>query len=165
MLDALTNDDDPWIALLARNVQGPPAPGSDGMDTIEKVFLLQNVDLLREARSAHLAILASIAEELEVPAGTRVLREGEPTDALYVVVKGAVELRGMGGTLLAADGQAFGTWALIDRAPSLVTATCVQPTRVLRIERDDFDDLLSENPELAIGLLQGVARRVRALVA
>jgi ATP:ADP antiporter, AAA family len=164
-LDALTNDDDPWIAMLARNVQRPSALGSDGMDTIEKVFLLQNVDLLREARSSHLAILASIAEELDVPAGTRVLREGEPTDALYVVVKGAVELRGMGGTLLAADGQAFGTWALIDQSPSVVEAKTRDASRLLRITRDDFHDLVADHPELAIGMLQGLARRMRTIVS
>jgi CRP/FNR family transcriptional regulator len=135
------------------------------MDTIEKVFLLQKVDLLREARSAHLAILASIAEELEVPAGTRVLREGEPTDALYVVVKGAVELRGMGGTLLANDGAAFGTWALIDQSPSVVEAKTRDPSRLLRITRDDFHDLVSDHPELAIGLLQGLAKRMRTIVS
>jgi AAA family ATP:ADP antiporter len=164
-LGTLTNDDDPWIALLARNVHAPSASGSDGMDTIEKVFLLQNVDLLREARSAHLAILASIAEELDVPAGTRVLREGEPTDALYVVVKGAVELRGMGGTLLAGDGQAFGTWALIDQSPSVVEAKTRDPSRLLRITRDDFHDLVADHPELAIGMLQGLARRMRTIVS
>jgi ATP/ADP translocase/HEAT repeat protein len=164
-LDRLSNDDDPWIALLARNVHTDPTLGSNGMDTIEKVFLLQKVDLLREARSAHLAILASIAEELEVPAGTRVLREGEPTDALYVVVKGAVELRGMGGTLLANDGAAFGTWALIDQSPSVVEAKTRDQSRLLRITRDDFQDLVADHPELAIGMLQGLAKRMRTIVS
>jgi CRP-like cAMP-binding protein len=94
------------------------------------------------------------------------LKQNEQTDALYVVIRGKVALRAaQGQEMQLEDNAAFGTWALIDRAPSLVTATCVEPTRVLRIERDEFDDLLSENPELALGLLQGVARRVRALVA
>ena len=135
------------------------------MDTIEKVFLLQKVDLLRDARSAHLAILASIAEEMDVPAGTPVLRQGEPTDALYVVVKGAVELRGMGGTLLAADGAAFGTWALIDQSPSVVEARTRDASRLLRITRDDFNDLVADHPELALGMLQGLARRMRTIVS
>jgi hypothetical protein len=164
-LDTLVDDDDPWIATLARSVRAPSPPGSNGMDTIEKVFLLQKVDLLRDARSAHLAILASIAEEMEVPAGTSVLREGEPTDALYVVVKGAVELRGMGGTLLTTDGGAFGTWALIDQSPSVVEARTRDASRLLRITRDDFNDLVADHPELALGMLQGLARRMRTIVS
>jgi hypothetical protein len=165
VLERLSSDDDPWIALLARRVQTPDPLGSSVMDTIEKVFLLQNVDLLQGARSGHLATLATIAEEIDAPAGTALLREGEPTDALYVVVRGAVELKGVGGSLKAEEGAAFGTWALIDQAPSVVEARTAEATRLLRISREDFHDLIGDHPELAIGLLQGLARRVRKVVA
>ncbi len=70
----------------------------------------------------------------------------------------------MGGTLPATAGKAFGTWALIDQAPSVVDARATGPSRLLRITRDDFHDLVGDHPELAIGLLQGLARRVRTLV-
>ncbi|CAN5378447.1 hypothetical protein BH24GEM3_BH24GEM3_12880 [soil metagenome] len=136
------------------------------MNLIEKVFLLQQVDLLQGARSAHLALLASIAEEIEVEPGTVLIRQGEPTDALYVVIRGAVELRGAGEQLLVArDGTPFGTWALIDESPSLFSARAVEDTRLLRITRSDFYDLLADHHELALGLLQGLARRVRTLVS
>jgi hypothetical protein len=165
MLERLANDDDPWIALLARRANTPGPLGSSVMDTIEKVFLLQNVDLLQGAKSGHLATLATIAAEIDAPAGTALLREGEPTDALYVVVRGAVELKGVGGSLKAEQGAAFGTWALIDQAPSVVEARAVESSRLLRISREDFHDLIGDHPELAIGLLQGLARRVRKVVA
>jgi AAA family ATP:ADP antiporter len=172
-LERLAEDEDAWIAHCARaasaelaSANGAEPPfGSKAMDMIEKVFLLQKVDLLRDARSAHLADLASIAEEIDVPRGTVLMREGEPTDALYVVVRGAVELKGMGGTLLATDGTAFGTWALIDQAPSIVEGSAAEDSHLLRITRDEFHDLIGDHPELAIGLLQGLARRVRTLVA
>jgi hypothetical protein len=172
-LATLEQDNDGWIAQLASRSAhelngGQPRAAEKGteMDLIEKVFLLQHVDLLQGARSAHLSLLASIAHEQDFNEGAVLLKQHEQTDSLYVVIRGTVELRGaQDQTITARENSAFGTWALIDRAPSLVTATCVEPTRVLRIERDDFDDLLNDNPELAIGLLQGVARRVRALVA
>jgi AAA family ATP:ADP antiporter len=171
MLERLANDDDPWIALLVQRAHGvqrahaPDPAETDVMDTIEKVFLLQNVDLLQGARSGHLATLATIAEEVDAPAGTALLRQGEPADALYVVVRGAVELKGVGGSLTAEEGAAFGTWALIDHAPSVVEARATASTRLLRISREDFHDLVGDHPELAIGLLQGLARRVRKVVA
>ncbi len=152
--------------LAERLLADGDAGTRSSMDLIEKVFLLQKIDLLQDARSAHLALLASIAEEVEVEAGTVLIREDEPTDALYVVVDGRVEMRGVADQrLLAGPGQAFGTWALIDEAPSLVTATTVMPSRLLRIARADFYDLLADHAELALGLLQGLARRVRTLVA
>jgi hypothetical protein len=168
-LDGLAGDEDHWVARCAAAALGngarPRIPDrSEEMDLIEKVFLLQKVDLLRDARSSHLAMLASIADEIDVAAGAPLLREGEPTDALYVVLDGEVELHGMGGTLAAAAGKAFGTWALIDQAPSVVDARATRPSRLLRITRDDFHDLVGDHPELAIGLLQGLARRVRTLV-
>jgi CRP-like cAMP-binding protein len=45
-----------------------------------------------------------------------------------------------------------------------VDARATRPSRLLRITRDDFHDLVGDHPELAIGLLQGLARRVRTLV-
>jgi AAA family ATP:ADP antiporter len=153
---------------LARRLLTPPEdlPDETPMDLIEKVFLLQGIDLLQEARSAHLALLASIAEEVEADPGAVLIREREQTDALYVVIEGVVDLEGAGGHRLeATEGRAFGTWALIDEAPSLVTATVRGPARLLRITRGDFFDLLADHSELALGLLQGLARRVRTLVA
>ena len=136
------------------------------MNLIEKVFLLQRVDLLEDARSSDLALLASIATETRVDLGTVLLRQGEPADALYVVIRGRIELRRSGETVLAAgDGTPFGTWSLIDDAPSFIEAIALEPSHLLCITRDDFYDLLADHRELVRGLLQGLARRVRNLVA
>jgi hypothetical protein len=163
-VESLASDPDPWIAELAgRSAQ---RPGGDSMDVIGKAFLLQKVDLLEGARSAHLGLLASISEEVEAEAGEVLVRAGEPNDALYVIVRGSVELSGVGNHKLSAtDGTAFGTWSLIDSAPSVVAARALEPTRVLRITRGDFQELLSDHPELATGMLQALARRLRSLVA
>jgi hypothetical protein len=165
IIEAGTNRE--LTALAERLLIPSIEPGArPSMDLIEKVFLLQKIDLLQDARSSHLALLASIAEEVEVDARTVLIRQDEPTDALYVVIDGAVELEGVADqSLRAGEGRAFGTWALIDEAPSLVTATACEPSRLLRITRSDFYDLLADHSELALGLLQGLARRVRTLVA
>jgi ATP:ADP antiporter, AAA family len=136
------------------------------MDLIETVFLLQRVDLLRDANTDHLALLASIAEEVDAQPGAVLLRRDEPTDALYVVVRGAVELTAaLGAPMRVEGGTGFGTWALIDESPSLVDARALEPTRLIRIARADFYDLLDDHPELGLGMLQGLARRVRTLVS
>jgi CRP-like cAMP-binding protein len=130
------------------------------------VFLLQQVDLLSDARAEHLALLASVAEEIDVTAGTVLIRQDEPTEAMYVVVRGSVELRRANEDVLTAeDGTAFGTWALIDGSPSLIEARAVEASELLRLTREDFYDLLADHAELARGLLAGLARRLRNLVA
>lgn len=134
------------------------------MDLIETVFLLQQVDVLRDARTEHLALLASIAEPLDLDRGAVLLQAGDRADALHLVVRGEVTLSGAGDPLVIRDGEAFGTWSLIDDIPSVVDATVTAPTRLLRIGRAEFHDLMADHPELAIGMLQGLARRVRTLV-
>ncbi len=176
-------DTDPWNRFLAL-AQTPLSeyalsliPDHDGsepisrpgegnvMDPLEKIFLLQNVDVLRDAQSAHFSLLATIAEEVEAEPGTVLLTRGDPPDALYVVVDGRVDLESGDGQVLGAEaGRPFGTWALIDQAPSLVTARVSEDTRLVRVTRADFHDLLADYPELATELLQGLARKVRALV-
>jgi ATP:ADP antiporter, AAA family len=179
LLEELAGEQDRWIAHLAiraREALGfspsaVPDPyarqpeGSETMNLVETVFLLQQIDILRDARSDHLALLAGIAEVVDVDAGAVLLREGEPADGLWVVVRGTVALKGAGGDLVMGGGKAFGTWALIDDVPSVVEATTAEPTRLLRIGREEYHDLLADHPELAIGMLQGLARRIRSLVA
>ncbi len=135
------------------------------MDLIEKVFLLQKVDLLQGARSSHLGLLASIAEVFDVEAGEVLIEAGKSSDSLYVIVRGAVELSGVGDQKhVAREDTPFGTWSLIDSDPSVVGARTLEPTRLMCITRTDFHELLADHPELATGILQGLARRVRSLV-
>jgi len=137
--------------------------GTD-MDLIEKVFLLQNVDLLSGAPSRQLALLASIAREIDADADRVLLRRGEPTDALYVVIRGEVELDGVADqSITVPQGAPFGTWALIDDESSFVEARTKTPCRLLKIQRSDFHDLLVDHPELGLALLKGLARRIRSL--
>jgi ATP/ADP translocase len=158
----LVADAEPWVALLARALTHP---AETDMELIEKVFLLQQVDLLQGARGAHIALLASIAEEVDIPADSVVLAAGAVPDAMYVVTRGSVQLHGVGHDLVAGPEHAFGTWALIDDQPTQVEARTLEPSRLLRVTRDDFHDLLADHPELAIGILRGLARRMRRLVA
>ena len=75
------------------------------------------------------------------------------------------QLSGGGERISIGAEGAFGTWALIDEQPSLLEARTMEATRLLRVTRQDFHDLLADHSELALGLLQGLANRVRSLVA
>jgi CRP-like cAMP-binding protein len=135
------------------------------METIEKVFLLKDVDVLAGADASHLALVAELAEEVRAEVDTRLLQRGRPSSAMYVLLDGAVELEGESQEIrLDRRGDAFGTWALIDAEPSLVDARAVEVTRLLRVRRARFEDLLADNPELALDLLGGLSRRVRRVL-
>ena len=60
--------------------------------TVEKVLFLKSIDLFRAMPSEELAQIAEIAEEQPFAAGDPVFAEGEPGDALYLVVEGTVRV-------------------------------------------------------------------------
>jgi ATP:ADP antiporter, AAA family len=173
LLHSLVVDEDRWLAaaaLAAARELGLSVPhghrdGADDVEVVERVLLLQRIDVLADARSSHLALVAEVANELEVEADTVLIEPGQPPSGLFIVVSGEVTVTGAGGRLSFTDGMAFGAWSLIDAMPSIVEARAVTRSRLLHVDREDFYDLLSDYPELAIGLLQGLARRVRALAA
>ena len=59
--------------------------------------------------------------------------------------------------------QTFGTWALFDHEPRVLTATATEDSRLLRIDRNEFSDLLSDDVRIAQGIIRTVARRLRGL--
>jgi CRP-like cAMP-binding protein len=136
-----------------------------GLNIVEKVIALEAVDLLRNLSPEQLARVGSIAREVRHPPGKVVLDPAVPTDALYVVIDGAVELSRNGEVLhTARQNEVLGAWALFDEDPLPVTAKTIEHTRLLRIAREDFFDLLSDNVEITASVFSTLVKRFRKLV-
>jgi CRP-like cAMP-binding protein len=65
---------------------------------------------------------------------------------------------------VAKDREAFGTWALLDDEPRVAGATAEIETRLLRIDREDFIDLLADHVQIVQGVLKMAAKRLRRLI-
>ncbi len=134
------------------------------LTVIEKVILLQNVDVFSRVPTEQLAYLAAIAEEIRLNAADVVYREDDASDAMYLVLEGVVRLhRGETTVTTASDKEAFGTWALFDDEPRVMTATASEATSLLRIRREDFLDVLADNVRVTEGVLKAIVQRLRAL--
>ena len=98
------------------------------LTVIEKVIFLQNVDVFEAIPTEQLSFLAAIAEEEAFDAGEAIFKIEEPADALYVVLEGKVRLhRGEEEITVAGESEPFGTWALFDAQPRVITATVFCP--------------------------------------
>ena len=118
------------------------------------------------------ARLAELAQVVEVPAGTQLLREGMPTDHLSILLSGRVALRmlvperGMVTILTVEPGDLVGWSALVP--PHRATSECVavEPARLLSFEGEDLRSHLRADHALAASVyprvLQAVARRLAA---
>jgi CRP-like cAMP-binding protein len=133
--------------------------------TVEKVMFLQNVEVFTAVSTEHLAYVAAIAEEVSYLQNETVYQLGQPSDALYLVLEGKIRLhRDDEEIATAGPKEAFGTWALFDDEPRLTTATAAEDTRLLRIDREDFLELLSDHTEINQAVLKNIAGRMRSLV-
>ena len=136
------------------------------LNIVEKVIALEGVELLGTLSPEQLARIATIAQEQSFPPNRIVLDPAKPPDALYVIVDGAVELSRNGESLtVARQSEVLGAWALFDDSdPIPVSARTVEDTRLLRIARDDFYDLLSDNSEITSAIFSTLVKRFRKLV-
>ena len=135
------------------------------LNIVEKVIALEAVDLLKNLSPEQLSRIASISKETKVGPGKTILGPDKPLDALYVILDGAVAISRDNTELhIARQNEVLGAWALFDSEPMNVTAKAVEDTRLLRIGRDDFYDLLADNSEITASIFSMLVRRFRQLV-
>ena len=136
------------------------------LNIVEKVISLEAVELLSNLTPEQLAHIGSIAQVVRFPPGKMILEAGKPLDALYVIVEGAVELIREEAILTTArENEVLGAWALFEEEDPLpVTARTLEDTRLLRIGRDDFYDLLADNSEITSAIFSVLVKRFRKLV-
>jgi CRP-like cAMP-binding protein len=87
---------------------------------------------------------------------------GEVGDALYVIVAGEVDVV-RGGAVIArlGAGECVGEMAALDWEPRSATVRAGAPTRLVRLERNDLMDLLTDYPELVRSLARVLVERIR----
>ncbi|MDI6756382.1 MAG: cyclic nucleotide-binding domain-containing protein, partial [Thermodesulfobacteriota bacterium] len=94
----------------------------------------------------------------------KVLIEGEPLRAFYVLLKGAVSIKmrlAEHGELvlstLKETGEIFGWSALVEEGRSTATAECLEETRILSFAKKDIEDLFRRNPALGYQFMKRLA--------
>jgi CRP-like cAMP-binding protein len=94
--------------------------------------------------------------------GEQIFAEGEPGDALYLIVEGRVKVhKGEKELVRLGVRDVFGEMAVLDSEPRSASVTAVEDAVLLKIGRDDFRDILSERPEIAMGVMKVLTRRLR----
>jgi MFS family permease len=114
-----------------------------------RVTALRGLDLLRDATRSTLYEIADGILEVTVEPGQAVVREGDDSDALYVIVSGEVEATGRGpdGPVLLRRMRApgyFGEIGVLRGVPRTATVSAVTQTELWRIPADVFAAALSE---------------------
>ena len=126
-----------------------------------KIDLIKGVPLFASASRQELAEIASIADQLDLPEGTVLIREGATGREFFVLIEGTADVE-RGGKKVASIGAGdfFGEIALIAKTPRNATITTTSPVRALVITDRAFRQLLDHSPQIAVGVLTALAERL-----
>ncbi len=108
------------------------------------------------------ATQASLPRE-QLPANHLVCSIGDPGDAAYLLESGSVEVLAKDGQRIAVmrAGEIFGEIALLDQMPRTATVRTLEPTTLLRIERELVQELLKRTDPVIRHLLVLLLERFR----
>jgi len=130
----------------------------------EKLALLKTIPMFAMCDAREVERLGMLVEEVDLPAGRVLFKQGDTAQELFIVVSGQVSVE-RDGTVIATSGpgEFFGEIALVAGGPRTATVTCVTDCRLLVLARREFHSLMDEFPSLKMRVLETLARRVRSL--
>ncbi len=132
------------------------------MEIPDRIAFLKATDLLGGAPEHLLRQIGERMEAVDLGAGTTLFREGDAGDAVYLVVEGTLRLENEGIPLMARRrGDCVGEFALIDDAPRSASAIAETDVRLLKWERDAFQEAVSGTTEVAYGIFKILIEKLR----
>jgi CRP/FNR family transcriptional regulator len=132
------------------------------------VELLRSVALFADLEEGALERFSHVAVPRSFPAGTRVFHEGDNSDACYIVREGSFRVTrehtdGRAITLATlGPGEIFGELAMLDGDKRSASAEALTDGELLALPAGDVLALLARHPEIALKLVAGLVRRLRA---
>lgn len=141
-------------ALVLRAVGAAPEQDSRSTEVNLKVETLKYIDLFRHL---HMKEILAVLEVLRVEhcnIGEVIIREGEVSDSLYIVMDGHLDVT-RSGTRIAElpSGTHFGEMALLNQRPRAATVTARDTSKLLVMDRAAFNDLVRREPTLGVKFL------------
>jgi len=130
--------------------------------------VLERVELFRPIPHDGLRRLADRGVLRRFTPGQTLMRQGETSQTMYVILSGAVRVdrslpdeRSVNLAELG-PGDVVGEMGLLDRAPRSATVTAVEDTETLEIHATLLAVVLIENPAVSAALLRILSRRLRS---
>ena len=136
-------------------------------DTKSTVIVLGKVPLFQSLKHGQLERLAKRFVERKFEAGKNIVTQGQGGEGFFIISKGKVDVvreRSDGVKVLVNQfvaGDYFGELALLDEGIRTASVTSTEPVECLALTRWDFLAILRDDAEMAVDILQEMARRFR----
>lgn len=129
--------------------------------------LLQSVPIFSDLDNAGIETLSRVVARKVYPKDGVVFFENESGDSLFMILSGRVKVTILGDdgreiilTVLG-PGDFFGEMSLLDNEPRSATAIVTEETELVSLQRADFESVLADNKEIALGLIRVLTQRLR----
>ncbi len=135
-------------------------------DTLAELSL-GRIKAFADFNTAELGALASVVERVAFEAGADIVREGDPGDCMYILLRGRVRVfhREQDREILLAemrDGDFFGELALVDRQPRSANIVAIEHCETCRLGPGDLAILSGVYPSAAMKMLVAISRSLVA---
>jgi HEAT repeat protein len=163
-----SDDPDPTVREAARETlsEDGPVESLPALSLMERVMALRHVGLFRDLSPADLKHVAEATTENVYTDGTVIAEQGEPGDAMHVVVSGQVRvmLGGQGRVDEVArrgPGYTVGEMSILGEQPRMANLVAEGDVRTLSIDRRRFQRILRERPDAALAVMRELSARLR----
>ncbi|MBA2449830.1 MAG: cyclic nucleotide-binding domain-containing protein [Chloroflexi bacterium] len=164
LLRRVATDPDPLVQAEVEAGLGrlQSSPGGAMLTTIEKLLFLRAIPTFQPVETEALRSLAELFAVQRYATGDVIFVEGEWGDRLYIVTEGQIVISSGGRDVIRLGPRHyFGEMALFDGEPRSATATAVQETTLLSLDRDAFYRLGRRSPDVLVGVIHVLSRRLR----
>ena len=135
---------------------------NDMLLTIEKVLILRTVTIFQTLPDNVLAELANTTEELLITNGQQLWARGDTGDTMYIIVSGKIHIHNEAQTIsYLTDRAIFGELAVLSPAPRMASATAVEDTHLLSLNREHLYELIDDYRQVAHGIIEVLSQRLR----
>ena len=130
---------------------------SDATETIA----LQQTPFFAGLPLEDLEAIARVGSPVTFEPSATIVAEGDPGDAMYIVLSGTAEVDVGGRFHALTKGDFFGEMALISRRTRMATVKAKESVEALRIPADAFQSFLLQHPSVAVSMLREIVDRLR----
>ncbi len=128
-----------------------------------KIELIRSVPLFSHCTKRELSAIAAQADELSVPAGRELTRQGEPGREFMVIVEGNAEVKKNGRRInYLGAGDFLGEIALLSGAPRTATVKTTSDAHLLVLTDRAFRQLTYQMPSIHSSLVKALSERLQA---
>jgi voltage-gated potassium channel len=128
-----------------------------------KAAAIAKVPLFARCSKGELRLVAQLADEVDLPAGKTLTREGTSGHEFFVLLEGTAEVRRAGRVIASLHGGDFlGEIALVTKVDRTATVKTTSDVRALVITDRAFRELLRTSPVIQGKVLEAIACRLAA---